>query len=171
MATFEQREAQARDTLLAMSPEFEREIELLCSAPYTDPLLALRVIAEMGRDFNLRYPNKKAFSAGVGSAPEWLVSCGKLLHTDKRHGNQRLINHMTDRLKGLMIQPTFESAAMGRRAKAYRKRAGFSKALLAVAHDMTEAWFMVMKSGNRYNDTLLHPREEVHVKPKEGDGE
>ena len=157
IAICEAREGEAKNTLLSLQPMFRHELQLLTSVPFTDELLALRVVAEMGRNLQERYPNRRAFSSAVGTAPANLVSGGKLIKTDTRHGNHRLVNHLTNRLKGLMLSAAYKMTPMGLKNIEYRRRAGFSKALLALSHEVSDGWFITMHFQERYDWRRVHP--------------
>ncbi len=156
-AVCERRRIEAEQILLSMSPMFEPELSLLLSVPFTDRLLALRVIAEMGRDCQKRYRSRRSFSAGCGTAPSSSVSGGKLLKTETRHGSHRLTNHVTNRLKGVMLGADFKASPLGQKIIAYRSRTGFAKALLAAAHEMSDAWYVVLKYREPYDWARIHP--------------
>ena len=110
----------------------------LRTVPFTTDLLALRCVAEMGADFTRRYPSAERFCSALGVAPQSEVSGGKLLKVADSHGNRRMLTALVNTVKAAVMH---KGDPLRDYYKSLRGRMGHSKALLATAHVVAEAWY------------------------------
>jgi transposase len=114
----------------------------LRTVPFTTDLLALRCVAEMGPDLTRRYPTAERFCSALGVAPQSEVSGGKLLKVADSHGNRRMLTALVNSVKAAVLH---KGDPLRDYCRSLRGRMGHSKALLATAHVVAEAWYNCTK--------------------------
>lgn len=138
----------------------------LCTVPFTTDLLALRCVAEMGPDFTRRYPTAERFCSALGVAPQSEVSGGKLLKVADSHGNRRMLTALVNSVKAAVLH---KGDPLRDYYKSLRGRMGHSKALLATAHVVAEAWYNCTRLQVAWNPVvaLAHRSDmPVYVTPE-----
>ena len=134
--------------------QLEPQIEWMVTAPAVTPLLALRIIAEAGADFYLRYHSTEAFCKACGLAPSNKVSGGKLLKSKKGQGNQYIKQHFVNAVKGWMISR--QAHTLKTWGAKYRERAGYKRTATALAHKIAKSlWYMGRDGGQAYSPRRL----------------
>lgn len=134
--------------------QLEPQIEWMITAPAVSRLLALRIIAEAGADYHARYHSAEAFCKACGLAPSNKVSGGKLLKSKKGQGNKYIKLHFTNAVKGWMN--TRQDHPLKRWGHQYRQRAGYKRAVTAMAHKIAKSlWYMGRNGGQAYNPHSL----------------
>lgn len=131
----------------------------MLTVPYTTPLVALRCIGEMGFDFTRRFGNVSRFCAAMGVAPKHEVTGGKLTKVSRTHGRKALIVHLTSRLKGCIIR--MPPTRLTHWYNSYKGRAGYSKALLALAHEIAKGWYVCTRKEESWDDRKFGRRGDV----------
>jgi transposase len=138
----------------------------LRTVPFTTDLLALRCVAEMGADFTRRYPTAERFCSALGVAPQSEVSGGKLLKVADSHGNRRLLTALVNSVKAALLH---KGDPLRDYYRSLRGRMGHSKALLATAHVVAEAWYHCTKLQVAWNPVAALSRRTdmpVYVTPQ-----
>lgn len=146
-SAIEEREKQALSLIKAFG--LDDVVSLMCTAPAFTPLLALRVIGEMGLDFVERYPSNEAFCKAVGVVPSNVVSGGKVLKKSSSHGNKHLKQHLLNSVKSWCVTSK-QAHPLKSFYIAYKHRSNFKKATSAVARKIMTSLYAMMKSNQPY---------------------
>lgn len=119
-----------------------QQIAIMCTAPAVGPLLALRIIGEMGQDYWVRYHSADAFSKAIGVVPANEVSGGKIVKKKSSKGNVHVKTHLLNSVKSWLLHGSREAELMQFYLN-YRNRATYSKGVSAVARRIAESlWWM-----------------------------
>lgn len=126
------------------------QVAMMCTAPAVSPLVALRIIAEMGQNYWQRYHSADAFAKAVGVVPSNEVSGGKLLKRKSTHGNIYVKRHLLNSVKSWVIRPGDHE--LKQFYINYRRRATYGKAVSAIARRIIEALWWMGTKGDVYRD-------------------
>lgn len=127
-------------------------VNLMQTAPAITPMLALRIIGEMGLDFTRRYKSNEAFCKAVGVVPSNVVSGGKVLKKQSTHGNKHLKIHVLNAVKSFCVT-TKKVHPLKNFYVALKKKTNFKKAVSAVARKIMTSLYAMLK----YNQTYVLP--------------
>jgi hypothetical protein len=125
------------------------QMDLMCTVPYVSKLLALRIIAEMGDNYQQRHYSAAAFAKAIGVVPSNEVSGGELLKRKASYGNMRVKFHLLQTAKVFALHG---KGPMREWFNSYRGRTTYMKATSAVARRMAEGlwWVLVRNEPYRY---------------------
>lgn len=127
--------------------ELAEQVQWMCTVPGVTKMLCLRVIAEMGANYQQRYPTAEAFAKAIGVVPANEVSGGKLLKRKASHGNMRVKFHLLSAAKSYAIHG---SGPLKDWYEAYRAYSTYFKATSALARRMAEGLWWVMTQQAAY---------------------
>lgn len=123
-----------------------QQIAIMCTAPAISPLLALRIIGEMGQDYWIRYHSADAFAKAIGVVPANEVSGGKIVKKKSSKGNVHVKTHLLNSVKSWLLHASPEME-LKRWYINYRHRATYAKGVSAVARQIAEQlWWMGTKN-------------------------
>lgn len=152
--------------LLQLIPTFELEsqVDLMRTVPGVTRMLALRVIAEMGANYQQRYPHAEAFAKAIGVVPANEVSGGKLLKRKASHGNMRVKFHLLSAAKAFAIHGNGPLKAW---FDTYRAHSTYFKATSALARRIAEALWWVMTRQEPYKpwekQSQSSPKDAIQI--------
>jgi len=156
----EKQKTELESTMESLSRDFNRQINLLVSAPGIDTLSATSIISEIGVDMNV-FGSVKRYLSWVGLVPQNDESAGKKKSTRIGKGNKWL--------KPVVIQCA--NAAINDKKHpeirekylALKKRRGHGKAIVAIAKRiMTAVYYMLLR------DEMYNPNTCVDRAPARG---
>lgn len=129
------------------------QVTWMTTAPAVTPLLALRIIGEMGQNYWERYHSADAFAKACGVAPSNEVSGGKLLKKKTSYGNVHVKAHLLNAVKAWLAHVVqHRDEELMQFFVHYRERATYKKAVSAVARRILEAlWWMGVR-GDVYRE-------------------
>lgn len=130
-------------------------INLICTCPGMNSLLALRIVGEMGVDFSLRYSSNEKFVKAIGICPSNIVSGGKVLKKQSSHGNVHLKQHLLNSVKSFCVTTRKESK-FKQFFDGYKKRSSFKKAVSATARRIMTVVYAMVKNNNPYGEILTN---------------
>ena len=135
--------AELESRMESLAKDFNRQIEILDSAPGIDILSAICIIAEIGVNMNV-FNSVKQFLSWVGLVPQNNESAGKKFSTRIGKGNTWL--------KPIMIQCALSAIKdkkhpeIRKKYLALKKRRGHGKAIVAIAKRLlTAVYFMLLR--------------------------
>ena len=142
------------------SEDFNRQLELLVSAPGIDTISAISIISEIGVNMSV-FGSVKKFLSWVGLVPQNNESAGKKFSTRIGKGNTWL--------KPVIVQCALAAIKdkkhpeMREKYLAIKKRRGHGKALIAIAKRlMTAVFYMLLK------DEVYTPQSGIAHAPNRG---
>lgn len=126
-------------------------IDLICTAPAMNHILALRILGEMGIDFPFRYSTAEKFVKALGLVPSNKISGGKLIKAESSHGNMfakmAIINHVKPMCVGRGRENELKKFYTF-----YKEKSGknFMKAVSAVSRKLMESVYAMVRDGQPY---------------------
>lgn len=139
-------------------------VENLCTLPAMSPLLALRIVGEMGLDFTDRYSSGEKFVKAIGVCPNNIVSGGKVLKKDSSHGNIHLKTPLLNAVKSFCNQNKKDSELRSFFVN-YRAKSSYKKATSAVARRLMTIAYAMVRDSKPYDSEAkrLHIPRKVYV--------
>jgi transposase len=145
--TTKQIEQEAKEKIMSFidAPEVLPLVDRLLSVPCMTEFLILRLLAECGDNYWMRFPTSGAFVKAIGVCPANEVSGGKLLKRKSSHGNIRIKIHLLQAVKAWAMVP--KEHPLYRWFMGYRAKAGYMKATSGVARIVAEGCYEVARRG------------------------
>jgi transposase len=157
----EKQKAELESTMESLSKDFNRQLEILVSAPGIDIISATTIISEIGVDMNV-FGSVKKFLSWIGLVPQNNESAGKKKSTRIGKGNHWLkpiIVQCANAAKNDKNHPEIRDKYL-----ALKKRRGYGKAIIAIAKRiMTAVYYMLLKN-EIYNPTTCADRAPTRGK-------
>ena len=121
----------------------QEQMARMSTAPAIKPLLALRIISEMGHDFSSRYYSADAFASACGVAPKNIITGGQLVKKGTARGNSHVKKHVLNSVKGWLLSAP-DHHPLKQWFVSYQGRGGtYSKGCSALARKIICAlWWM-----------------------------
>jgi len=144
----EKQKAELESTMESLSKDFNRQIEILVSAPGIDILSATTIISEIGVDMNV-FGSVKKFLSWIGLVPQNNESAGKKKSTRIGKGNHWLkpvIVQCANAAKNDKNHPEIRDKYL-----ALKKRRGYGKAIIAIAKRIMTAVYYMLLRDEKYN--------------------
>jgi transposase len=155
-------EIESERKILDLVNQFDLHNQILhmCTHPIVTPMLALRIIGELGNNYAERYHSADAIAKAVGVVPANQVSGGKLLKRKTSHGNIHVKRHLLQAVKSWCLHYR-GSKELKEFAVSYKERAGYSKMISAVARKTIEKlWWM-----QHWSDVYREQSDLRHITP------
>ena len=166
--TYQEEEKERLEGLLKkIMDQFAEIVELLKTVPGVTDRLAWRIIAEMGDDFENRYPDQRAFCRALGIVPSNIVSGGKLLKREATHGNVRAKLHLLSNAKAWVTRS--HPGPLYKWYVSYKERTNYMKATSALAHKMAEGMYIAKASGLPFDEEYYFGARDFISNPKTGE--
>jgi transposase len=143
--------AELESSMESLSKDFNRQLEMLDSAPGIDTISAISIISEIGVNMNV-FGSVKKFLSWVGLVPQNNESAGKKHSTRIGKGNTWL--------KPVIVQCALAAVKdkrhpeMREKYLALKKRRGHGKAIVAIAKRLMTAVFFMLLKNEKYNPSL-----------------
>lgn len=132
---------------------FPAQINLLTTIPQVSVLLAVRLVAEMGPDFHLRYDTPKAFARGLGVAPRHHITGGSVKEKQiNRTGNSFAKRHLFLAVGAFYARSkNKETDRLNAFIQRYRDRGGaYRAAIMAGCNKLARYMYAMMETGEFY---------------------
>jgi len=153
------------------TPAVWEATRFLQTVPLTDPLLAMRVLAEFGRDFTHRYRNVEAFCSACGVVPRAELSGGRVLKSRTEPRALRIRRPLVTKLRGYVLFRQGLPLAWSRWLDWLEARGlRVDQRAIALAHAMADAWYHVTKLQVAY-DITTHFRNKIEWRTDRDTGE
>jgi len=153
--------AELESIMESLSQDFNRQLELLISAPGIDVISAITIISEIGVDMNI-FGSVKKFLSWVGLVPQNNESAGKKKSTRIGKGNAWLkpvIVQCANAAKNDKKHPEIRNKYL-----ALKKRRGYGKAIVAIAKRIMTAIYYMLLRNEKYNPITCVDRAPVRRK-------
>ena len=151
-------------------PETAEAARWMLTVPCTNEIIAIRVLAEFGRNFAQRYPRANAFCAATGAAPRNEITGGKVVAQTETPGRKAFLTAFTSVLKGHINNPALPREVRLWLTSYEHRGASYSRRLLALAHLVVEGWYNCTKLEREWDPVAaVGNRLQRHVDPKTGE--
>lgn len=117
------------------------------------------IFTEIGPDVS-KFPSGNHFSSWLGLCPHNKVSGGKILSSKTRPGVNRAAQALRLSAQSLWRSHNY----LGNYFRRMRARHGTPKAITATAHKLARIVYHLLKTGNRFDDTVFAEQEQQHKK-------
>jgi len=152
--------AELESSMESLSKDFNRQLEILVSAPGIDTISAISIISEIGVDMNV-FCSVKKFLSWVGLVPQNNESAGKKHSTRIGKGNTWLKPVIVQCANAAIRDKSHPE--MREKYLALKKRRGHGKAIVAIAKRlMTAVYYMLLR------DELYNPDSGIDSAPDRG---
>jgi transposase len=157
MESLERLKLEVESVLLGIAKTYLPQIELLLTVPgISEPMTAIRIIAEIGADMSV-FETAKHLTSWAGLTPQNAESAGKKKTTRIAKAGQYI--------KPLLVQVALAASRsdkhpeMKGKHQALKKRRGGKKATIAIARRILVAIYHMLRKNEAY-DPMLYTREE-----------
>lgn len=155
-ATIEQLEDFAVKRAIETYPS---QVNLLTTIPQISVSLAVRLIAEMGPDFHLRYDSPKAFARALGVAPRHHITGGSIKEKQiNRTGNSFAKRHLFLAVSAFYARSKDKDRdRLNAFIQRYRDRGGaYRAAIMAGCNKLARYIYVMMQTGEYYRPYTKH---------------
>jgi transposase len=142
---------------------YPSQINLLTSIPQISVSLAVRLVAEMGPDFHIRYDSAKAFARALGVAPRHHITGGSIKEKQiNRTGNSYVKRHLFLAVSAYYARSNDrERDRLNAFIQRYRDRGGpYRAAIMAGCNKLAKYTYAMMKNGEFYRPSNLPTEAE-----------
>jgi len=160
LAFLGKQKTELESTMASLSKDYNRQLEILDSAPGVDSISAISIISEIGVDMK-EFGSVKRFLSWIGVVPQNNESAGKKKSTKIGKGNTWLKPVIVQCANAAIKDKKHPEIRM--KYLAIKKRRGHGKALIATAKRlMTAIYFMLLR------DEVYNPNIGKDSAPKRG---
>jgi len=150
-----------KSLILQLASKFQPQIDLLLTVPgISEPLTAIRILAEIGADMSV-FETSKQLCSWAGLTPQNHDSAGKKKTTR--------IARAGIYLKPLLVQIALSAGRSDKcpelknKYQALKKRRGSKKAVIAIARKLLTAIWHILSNGETYNPELYRKADKPPV--------
>lgn len=117
------------------------------------------VFSEIGTDFS-KFPTANHFCSWLGLCPQNKISGGKILSSRTRPGANRVARAL--RMAAYALSNSY--SYLGQYLRRMKARHGSPKAITATAHKIARIIYVLVKSGNLFDETVFAQQDKINKK-------